>query len=287
MKSMFLLFLFGTILTFSEAIVPTIDLDKAIESNQIKMQVNGNPESTHYLKPVLLSLENTSKETLKIRIPAGLTFIAQDSTIQDVIVTEETLIALEPGKEATQALYAMCIEPSNSGNNEGIAYSLGPMASKDLVELAEVIDQRKDHNIIGQNAIWALVEEPDLGMISGIDTTAVAFYRYHVAGVRNIPVPEFDPDDYQTNYHDPGLIQRSAKGNFKYRFSKTSHVSIALFDEQGIVVRELYDNPEEAPGQHELSFEFDMEVYQDDVYYVRLIQDDQVQIEFKMASNRG
>jgi len=287
MKSILYLFLLGILTQPIPTPVKTVDLKSALENGHLQMEVIGNGLSTHYLKPISIDLQNTGVEPINIKIPIGQIFHAKDSSIQDVIVTQETLIALRAGERTQQDVYAMCIEQQLSGNNDSINYSLGDLANGEVLELVDLIRQRKDFNIVGQYALWCLIDEGELGMISGIDSNSVTFYRDFVAEKRNILVPEFDPQDYQTNYEDASLIKRSAKGSFKYKFSKVSHVTIALFDESGIVVRELYNNPQESSGHHELDFEFDMEVYRDEVYYVRLIQDDEVQIEFKMATNRG
>jgi hypothetical protein len=64
-------------------------------------------------------------------------------------------------------------------------------------------------------------------------------------------------------------------------------VTIGMFNDQNIVVKELYNNPETPPGEHKLAYEFDTMVFPEDTYYVRLIIDGQIKINFKMKPRRS
>ena len=97
MKYFLFLALFGSALSFTEP-AQAVRIEQALENAWIDLEVYGNPESTHYLKPIIVAITNSSDRRLEVTIPAGQTFLAKDPTVQDVIVTEETLIALDPGK---------------------------------------------------------------------------------------------------------------------------------------------------------------------------------------------
>ena len=58
-------------------------------------------------------------------------------------------------------------------------------------------------------------------------------------------------------------------------------------DKQGFRLNLLYNNPETPPGEHKLAYEFDTMVFQEDTYYVRLIIDGQIKINFKMNPRRS
>ena len=45
---------------------------------------------------------------------------------------------------------------------------------------------------------------------------------------------------------------------------------------------ELYNNPQQQPGNETLQFAFDMEVYRDKIYYVRMIVDGEIKINLTM-----
>lgn len=264
-----------------------LDLRSASEANKIEISVTGNRESTHYMMPIEISITNTTDHDLTIRIPNGQIFTTTSEEVQDVIITREEMIALAPKQQRTLPLYAMCVQQSNSGANELETYELGEMAGGNLAKLTSEIEKRKDFNTLGQYAVWTLTDGDDLNSISGFDMKEALYLKTFVADLMGVPVPEYDPNDYLTNYEDSGLIQRSVKSRFKFYFTEESAVTIAMFDEDNIVVRELYNNPNEAAGEHYLEFEYDVGVYTDKTYYVRLIRDEEIKVSMKMEPRRG
>jgi hypothetical protein len=257
----------------------------ALEKKVLISKVLGNPDSPHYVQPIQITLTNTLDTAVKVTIPNGQTFTSNE--VQDVIVTQEELIALGPKESKTVPLYAMCMQQYESGSNELVSYTPGTIAQGNLATLAKEIEERKDFNTLGQYAVWVLTDENQLNNISGFDEEEALYLKTYTANLLDVPVPENDPDDYLTNYNDTGLITRSATGNFKFYFSSESAVTIAMFDENNIVVRELYNNPNTPKGKHDLEFKFDVEVYQDKVYYVRLIKDGEIQINMTMKPRNG
>lgn len=52
-----------------------------------------------------------------------------------------------------------------------------------------------------------------------------------------------------------------------------------MFDENNIVVRELYKNDSCSQGRHEMEFKFDATEYTDEFYYVRLLENGEIMVE--------
>ncbi len=265
----------------------TLDLKAASDAGKIEFTVTGNSESTHYMMPIQIEIVNTTDQDISIRVPNGQIFHTTSEDVQDVIITREEMIALTPKQKQTVPLYAMCIQQNNSGANDFETYTLGEMATGNLAELTKEIEKRKNFNTLGQYAVWTITDGDHLNSISGFDKDEAIHLKTFVANLMGVPVPEYDPNDYLTNYEDTGLIQRAVKSRFKFRFSEESAVTIAMFDEDNIVVRELYNNPNEPAGEHYLEFEYDVEVYTDKAYYVRLIRDDEIKVSMKMEPRQG
>jgi hypothetical protein len=242
----------------------------------------GNSESPHYYQPLSISLINLTDESLVIKVPVGQTFVSSSTDHQDVIVTKEEMITLSRKGSEEKVLFGMCIQQSNAAPDENETYNLGKITSGNLLELCTEIQSRKAFHSIGQNAIWALTDHNELNDINGYDKKEATHLKTFVAGLLEVPVPDYPKDDYYTENNDPSLIKRRVGGRFKYRCSKTSSVTIGMFDDQGIIVRELYSNPKAAPGERILNYEFDAEVHTDEVYYIRMIVDGQIKINFEM-----
>lgn len=265
----------------------TYDLTTALKKGLISCNFYGNDESPHYYQPVNVEIKNISATPLVIRIPNGLTLKSHDPEIQDVVVTNEELLAIGVNKTVKSPLFAMCIQQNNGASNGSESYLPGAIASGKLAMLTHEIEKRKAFNTLGQYAVWTLTDDATIRSISGFDLKEAAYFKQYVANLKGVPVPEDDPNDYLTNYTEDVVIHRTVGGHFKYHFAKTSAVTIGMFDAQGIIVRELYNNPNTLAGQHELAYKFAAEVYPNDVYYIRLIVDGRIKVNFEMKTKRS
>lgn len=275
--------------------VKTYDLATAIEQKLVEYNVTGNSESPHYYEPIRITLKNKSNAALQIRIPNGQKFESVSPDIQDVITTQEELIALSEEKTITKPLLGMCIQQHNSAPNSKEDYKLGSLATGHLAKLTQEIQIKEAFTINAQYAIWSLDDPDNLYSIDGFDQEEALHFQSFTANLLGVslkqdPLNEYDAIDNNeedSNYDNRYLVKRKVGGKFKYKFSKTSAVTIGMFNDQDIVVKELYNNPETKPGEHFLSYEFDTNAYTDDVYYIRLIINGQIKINYEMKSKRS
>ena len=75
-------------------------------------------------------------------------------------------------------------------------------------------------------------------------------------------------------------------GEFEYKINSPRSVVIAMFDNDNIVVRELFNNPEVKPGVHTFEYAFDATVYTDEFYYIRMIMNGDIALEGKPLIKR-
>ena len=125
----------------SETTILTYEFLDALEKGIVVSEVNGNPDSPHYIQPIMMTITNVSEVTIKITIPNGQIFTSKK--VQDVIITQEELITLAPNKTETLPLYAMCIQQSESGYNDFETYDPGILATGNLFQLTQEIEKRK------------------------------------------------------------------------------------------------------------------------------------------------
>lgn len=263
--------------------VKTYDLEWAIANNLISCNFQGNDESPHYYQPVVANFTNLTNETFNIRIANGLTFKSKSDEHQDVVITQEELITMAPTESSKKPLFGMCIQKYNRAPSASTEYILNGMSSENLNVLTKKIEKLQSYDTAGQNAIWNLTDDGSLADIVGYDIDAGAPLRNYMAELLDIPeeeIPVFTSPEET-------LIKRTAGGNFKYKFSKTSAVTIGMFNDKDIIVKELFNNPETPAGEHHLEYEFDTLVHPDDVYYIRLIINGQIKINFEMKTRRS
>jgi hypothetical protein len=271
------------LLSFSGKVPTTVDILKAIENNYIQYSISGKRSGTHYTKAFTMDIQNISARDWKVQVPNGLVLTANDSDYQNFIITQEEFISLAPGESKKIPLYAMCIEADDLGPDENQYYEVSRLANSDLLKLTQFIQDNKMFQPEAQYAVWCMTDDRPIRGIAGYDTTAQRQLRNLVAEItgKSLPVPMNDENDYLVDYYD-GPMRLTIGGMFEYKFSKVKSVTIAMFDTDNIVVRELFRDPQVKPGYHKFDYEFDASVYTDDVYFIKLIVDDEVKLNLKL-----
>ncbi len=287
MKKLLVLFITITILSGSKPISNTYNLKTAIDKNLVACKFRGNFESPHYYQPLIIDITNLTNKEIIIRIPNGQKFITDSTDTQDLIITQEELIALSPKKKEVKPLFSMCIQEYKSASHEGTTFKLGTLATGNLSKLTKEIEKTKSFNTIGQYSVWAITDDFSLDEIDGFNEKEANHYQNYMATLLNVPVPSKQKNSYKDYYETTKIYKSSIVGKFKYNIHDQSNITIGLFNEQNIIVRELYNNPTQKAGEHLFNYAFDLTTYQDPRYYIRLIIDGNIQVSLKMEPRRS
>ncbi len=255
-----------------------ITLAEAIKSKQVECVITGNSASTHYFKPIKIKIKNL-KSGVTIRIDNGLIFNAIDTSFQDIVVTQQLITELKPGQSKTLEIYGMCIKEHNSAPADKVTYKAGSVTGGDLKKMTLFIEQKKYFNQCAQQAVWVIRGSRDINDLNGYDEDGWEDIVKFTASLLNVPVPERPKaDDYQRNYYTPPT-KHVIKGSFEIDWPQECKATVGMFNKQGIIVRELYNNPRHPAGPKKVSFEFDANQYTDPVYDIKMIIDGEVFIE--------
>ncbi len=287
MKQLLFLSIFVLFISASKPLISNYDIKTAVEKNIINIKVQGNPSSPHYFQPLSVELTNNTNKNIVITIPNGQRFVSDSTEIQDIIITQEEMIALKSHQTVKKKLFGMCVQQSNSSSMETDFFHLGDIASGNLQKLASEIEKNKSFNTLGQYAIWALTDNYPIEEISGFDENNSHYYQKYVSNLLNISTPELKPTNYKKYYQRTITKERSLVGKFKYNIHSNSSITMGLFNEQNIIVRELYNNPNQEAGEHEFKYAFDMETYNDPRYYIRLIINGKIKVNLKMEPRKS
>lgn len=264
------------------SITTVVSLQQAVDQNLIELDVRGNEDSPHYVQPIMLYARNVTNNPLTINIPNGQQFLSQDPSVQDMLVVKSQQIELPPEHSISLELPAMCTQQDNDSPTDNDLYSIGPMATSHLLQVSDKIEQMESFNTIGQYAVWSISDNLALDRIAGFDEDEAGALQQFVSSITGKAIPEKNTTDYLTNYNRPSLAKVTLGGEFEYRVSKTSEVTIGLFNEQNIIVRELLNQPETPRGDHLFEYQFDLSAYTDPIYYVRLIIDGDIKLSFRI-----
>jgi len=262
------------------------------ELKMLDLSIRGNPESTHYHHPLILKARNKSANEIRLKIDNGLMLLAGNEVYQNFVVTDEEILAIAPGKTIEKEVTAMCTESSDAAPGEEILYVVGQFADSNLLALTQKIEKEAIWGYEAQTAVWALCGNYGLEDIVGYDTTLTRQLTEYVADATGQEMPQPpDENDYLRNYYSPVTTYKvTMTGEFSYNLFDKSSIIIALFNKDNVVVRELFNNPNENPGDYKRTYTFDATAYTDDYYFVKMVENGEVVMNMKIETpkrNRG
>jgi hypothetical protein len=109
-------------------------LTDAVKKGLVEIAAEG--EGGHMGKCLKLKIKNLRKKKLDIHIPAGLIFSSNDPSQQDLMITEERMLAVEGNKSRVTKMYAACIQASNGSPTLGSGFNLSLLATGHLLKVA-------------------------------------------------------------------------------------------------------------------------------------------------------
>lgn len=257
---LFLLFSFSL---FSK----TIDLNDAIKEKLISIEVEG--EGGNSGKSLKIRFLNQTKKNIEVRIPAGQLFHSEDSSLQDLIISKERILAMEGNQKRIGKFYGLCTQSSNSSPIAGSVFNMGALATGHLLKVAQYISK---HNLQGdqgaQSAIWAVTDDHRL---ENIGNSELANY---VAEVLGKSPPEYAILHQNRSIPGQPAFQEnpvSLRGLFKYELKKDEFVSFGLYDEAGVLVHNFRENTKQIRGFHKFRFFFEISGLKKGKYSIRLV----------------
>lgn len=255
-----------------------VALDEAVRTGLIRVSATHDPDSPHYKYPLKVSVSNIGKSPVHVDIYPGLLFEAEDETYQGLLVTEQKRLAIAPGKTEEFALAAKCIHSARAAGSNQTIYKTPVKSDTLLVRLAELIAQKQWQNSEAQQAVWVLANKEPYENIYGPDTVTVLALQQAVAGLQKKPLPErILPQPYAYNYY-AGNMEIEITGYFEYKLSSAREIEIALFNDRGVLTRELLRKHVSSPGKHRFDYTLDGAAFEEDKYYVRLIMDGRIML---------
>ncbi len=273
------LVLSANLLLFNTTPTP-VTLQDALNKKMVTVTVTSNPTGTHYHQPVIMHIKNITANPFQIKVENGRTFRPNDSTCQPIIVVHEMVADLSPGKTTDVKIPGMCFNATKRAPHDEMTYSIGKMATGNLAKVAQYLQDNKFDGYPAQHAIWCISNGEPLENIIDWDESKALKIAAFMADLTGQPMPSKPaPDDYVRNLQVRPNPKVTVGGNFEFTLLRDTEIRIGMFDANGIIVRELYYNPTEKPGNHVFDYEFDATVYTDDVYYIRYLENNVVWME--------
>ncbi len=272
-----------------------LNLFDAIKQNKVKATFAGSGKSVHYIRPLVMEIQNLGTVDLPLILPAGSFFVSEPAEYQDILVMQTLAFTLKPSEKRTFDISGNCTEPTHKAPNEKVIYRVAT-GKKELVEFAKFIDQEKLWEIAEtQYATWKICN-------NGSDVQSLYGYsgnekgkkiREGLAKVMGIKLELNEKDEVITvkkTYQiliDEKVTQEYTQvktetykgfncemwGGGMYDYHKPCKMQIGMFNDKGVLIREIYYKEKETAGRHTVKYAYDCDAYQDNVYYFKYIKD--------------
>ncbi len=264
------LFLLFFILVVPFAKGAEISLTYAISKGYVKASITGRTDDTargylgSYYGPCMrLDLQNIAKTPLTLRIESGRFLETADTGEQRMMITQEELITLLPGKKKSMNLYAMCTEMHDASPGRESLLALGKMADGNLLALAQFIGQNHFQSQAAQQAVWAITDDNDLGSIFSDNADEMNKLQLFVSKLTGKLPP---PAPYSI-FYSSGMVS----GEIVFENKQRETYSFYMVSESGGKIGTFFENKTIIqPMQTTLTWRFRFKGFPKGVYYVKL-----------------
>ena len=207
-----------------------ISIDKALEKKLIKTEV----VCTGGLK-VNYKIKNQTNDSLQIIIPAGWRMNSVKEEYQDILVTQQQILAMSKNEQKTFEIKGYCCEADHAGPSEGLKYEAGKLAAPNLVLVATYLNATKPDENTQQYAVWAVSNNKPTANIVGSNDSLTQELRYFVAGVKGEPIPWFTLQKKVriSAYGDINEYPMQLKATVNYNVDKTCYAYFYVIDSLG------------------------------------------------------
>lgn len=248
-----------------------MSIQEALSKNLVEVNIQTNETGTHYSAPFIMEVNNLSNKALDLELENGYLLEPADVEEQTMIVTNRILASLGPKEKKEMFVNAMCIEQHDAAPDQNSRYTFADLASPELRKLSAFIEKNKRFEPDAQFLMWDLAD--------GIyDKEEISDFYIDEGGsvwVLDQDEERLDPifEPYQEDVPQRQMI---VYGSFEMNFSREKNVHIAMFNQNNVIVKELFKNPQTPVGKTQLDYEFNSLEYEEEVYFVKLVVDGEI-----------
>lgn len=254
-----------------------MSIQEAFKQNLISVDIQTNETGTHYSEPFVMKVQNLTSTKLDLELGNGYLLEPMNEEEQTMIVTNRLLASLSPRETKDLFVNAMCIEQSDAAPDEDSRYTFADLAAPELRKLSGFIEENKRFEPDAQFLMWGIAN----GSYPKESIHAFKIDEFGQVQILNKENEILNPV-FSNNIPDT-LEQINVHGSFEMNLSRPKNVHIAMFNENNVIVKELFKNPQTPAGKTELEYEFNSLEYEEDVYFVKLVVDGNVLISRKIA----
>lgn len=230
--------------------LPTYSITEALHKNLITLKIAGAdsslPNSSNYYgKCMQIEIKNTSVQYFKIKLNSGQQFIPNDTSKQNMMVTQGMLFAFRPGTHKKEYINAMCVQKNDGAPTAQINFTIGNMSKGHLLSIAQLVEKHKYFNSTAQNAVWCISDGSDISTINGNDSTMVSILQQFVSKATGQKIPS-----YHQRTHRKIKRYSTNTVTFEWGTSKEYNTTLVVLNTSNQPVKEVFKNKLLPQGHH-------------------------------------
>ena len=245
----------------------TLKLNQALKLRNIQITARANGglgEDT-----LKLIIKNNLRRPLLIELDPGTQFRSENPEVQDLIIFEDEVIALAPREQKELNVYAACTQLSNLGPGAEDMYQMGSVAESVLAEVAAIVARNDFKNSTAQAAVWAITDNnPTQGLHNGDNVDVTWELATLIARHKSLQLPE--KEQFFANPLPFRRIVYSARKDLVYHAPEPFKGTLAIYKNDGELVREYFNNKFYENGLHFYSIGINNIVEENTQYIARL-----------------
>lgn len=218
-----------------------------------KIAIHAAGLGRHMGESIRVEVRDLSGDGLRSVIPAGWTFVSEDTTVQDLMNVRSQPFVLAPNGSATMDLRAFCCEANMAGPGDGARFPSGRQAGAQLTELAEFINANGFPDDAVLFAVWAVAGDRPIASIRADDMQAIDALRRKVSELTGQPIPWYTVsyDDTRDDEHFSNEPSRIT-GTIDFRLANNATITILAKDAEGNTLTELGRDRALGPGRYSI-----------------------------------
>jgi hypothetical protein len=234
--------------TAAQATPTRITLLDALTSNQVKLIATGNSvdanptRSTHTGLCLKLKLTNVTSKPIECQIEEAYHLQSVEERLQDLIITENKLVALSPQQTKEVTVNALCGEKNNGSPSEKDTFILKYKHQDPIQGLTHLLEQYKTFDNTAQQAMWCLTDNNSIESIydTHLDTLLENKLVHYVAAATKRPIPS---RTYRAVRQL--LFPLEIEGSYAHFNQSTTTIGFYLTDSSNHVYRTILDDDTE------------------------------------------
>lgn len=216
-----------------------MNLQKALDLKLVKAEAKSLGGYQGFC--VKMNLKNLTSDSLTVIVEAGRRLNSLDDKNQDILVTQQEIIAMKKLEDRSFNVKGYCCQANNHSPFAGAKYDVNKLADSNLVDLARFLSSSKFETNIEQQAIWAVSDKKPSANIASTNDSLLLPLKQLVANLKGEKLPWYSMITKTILYAggDMKTYPLYLRGKLNYSNDKEDYVSLYVFDEKGLPVCEI------------------------------------------------